>query len=187
MSDKDMAGARAYMDMHANQGYDWDSTSWAFGTPWQISAPVAFPRFAEFDEGIMSVALYFSATLTQGSVVLFRSFVSDGQAVDNISWESVGDPALPLEGYKPDILQRIALGSFPLKRGEGGVYIVTRDFIDLEDTAASEDAIQIWALEFVVSGGEMILAFTFWFWLGVIGGLVSLLLLLAAAIVEEGR
>ena len=33
----------------------------------------------------------------------------------------------------------------------------------------------------------MILAFAFWFWFGVIGGLVSLLVLVAAAIVKEVR
>ena len=146
-----MVGSRTYKVTSANPGYDPSSREWIEGVPWRIMAPVVFPQGTDFDRGLVSVALYFSmACQAQESVVLLRSFMVDGQD-DNTT-------NLPLElllgNFAPDILHRAHIDAFPLNRGEGGAYIVACDITSLDDTAASEDAVQLWALEFTVSNAE---------------------------------
>ena len=55
-----MIGNRTYKAVSPNPGYDPSSRKWIEGIPWRITAPVVFPPGADFDEGIVSVALYFS-------------------------------------------------------------------------------------------------------------------------------
>ena len=116
--------------------------------PWEMVALVGFPLDVDFKEGICRAKLYFylPAKIHYGSVAVRWAFYQDDANVP--SWESAGDPPIPLEGYEPDTVHSIFLGTFPLNYGEAGAFGVWREMRDVEDTAASEEAIMFIGIDF---------------------------------------